>query len=204
MKVVKILFSISFFILINFCFAKDGIEEKIKNIQMNINDQNYIIFEDKALIICDRDTDRYLVEITPESDLYISSKKIKLSSHQKRLLNEYYKAQHILFGKRNSIGIKGVYIGLESVKLAVAAVGGLVELALSGFDEEVENEFEREMETQSEKIEKQAEGIEEDAQEFEYQVVQINRIDRKLSRIIDDLGNIDLSVDEDMICINID
>ncbi len=198
MKVAKILFS--FILIINFGYAEDGMKEKFEKIQMNINDYNYVIFEEEALIICDRETDEYQVEITSDSDLYIRSKKIDLNENQKGLLNEYYEAQYILFSKRNSIGAKSVHVGIEGVKLAVSAVGGVVELALSGFDEEVEDEFEQEMEAKSERLERKAEGIEEDAEEFEYQVGQINRIERKLSRDIDDLYEIDLSVDEDMVC----
>jgi len=202
MKVAKYLFLISFFLLINIGFADDGMKEKFKNVHMNINNQNYIIFEDDNLIVCDRDTDKYLVEITSDNELYIRSEKIHLNRDQKELLQEYYEAQQILFSKRNSIGAKGLHIGMEGVKLAATAVGGVVELALSGFDEDVENEFEQEMETQAEKLEKHAESIEDDAEEFEYQVDQINRINRMLGREIDDLYYIDLSVDEDRISFN--
>ena len=198
MKIAKISF-LFIFLLINFGIAEDGMKEKFKNVQMNINDQNYIIFEDDDLIVCDRDTDKYLVEITANNDLYVESKKIVLNSRQKRLVQEYYEAQHILFSKRNAIGAKGIHIGIESVKLAATAVSGVVELALSGFDEQVEEEFEKEMETQSEELEKHAEGIEDDADDFEYQVDQTNKINRLLTREIDNLYYIDLSVDEDRI-----
>jgi hypothetical protein len=203
MKNATKLFYLIFLTFISFGFAEDGMKEKFKNIQMNINQQNYIIFEDESLIICDRESDKYLVEITPEIDLYIKSRKVDLDAEQKSLVREYYEAQQILFNTRNSIGAKGLHIGIESAKLAVAAVGGAVELALSGFDESVGDEFEQEMESKAERIEEKANDIEDDADEFDYRVVQINKIDRKISRTIDALNEIDLSVDEDRLSIDI-
>ncbi|KAA3615025.1 MAG: hypothetical protein D8M58_11275 [Calditrichaeota bacterium] len=204
MKVATILFLFCLIIIPGIMFAEDGMKAKFHDVQMNINDDNYIVFEDETLIICDRQSDKYLIEITPEIDLYIESNKVSLNSNQRSLLRDYYEAQQILFSKRNSIGAKSIHIGLEGVKLAATAVGGVVELALSGFDEEVEDEFEKEMEKKSEKIERQADRLEDDAEEFEYQVKQINRLNRKINREIDDLYYFDLSVDEDRVCVRVD
>ena len=90
---------------------------------MNINEQNYVIFDDESLIVCDRETDVYLVEITPDFDLYVETEKIEMDERQKGIVKDYYEAQYILFSTRNSIGAKGVQIGIEGVELAVTAVG---------------------------------------------------------------------------------
>lgn len=179
--------------------ADDGIKEKFEKIQMNINSENYLIFEDDALIICDRNTDEYLVEITPQFELYIRSKKITMDSDQQDLLEDYYYAQRTLFSKRNSIGAKGVKIGIQSAELAVKAVGGAITLVASGFDKETEKEFEEEMEREAEKIEYHAENLEEDANIAEDQIYKINQLERKIRVEVDALAEFDLSVDDEKI-----
>jgi hypothetical protein len=103
---------------------------------------------------------------------------------------------------RNSLAARGVKIGIASVKLAAKAVGGAVELIVSGFDEDVEQEFEEDMERESEKIEYVAENLEEEAEEYNDQVREVNRIERRLRDRVDELAYFDLSVDEDGIDVN--
>ncbi|MCB9058141.1 MAG: hypothetical protein H6627_06205 [Calditrichae bacterium] len=197
MNLIKISIIIFVFALYGFVLADDGLKENFSKVQMNINEDNYIIFEEECLIVCNRETDEYLVEITPENELYIRSRKISLSNEERELVRDYYLAQRTLFSNRNSIGAKGIHIGIESAKLAAKAVGGAIGLVASGFDEKVEAEFEQEMENESRKIEYHAERIEMDADEMEDNIDELNRIEHDLSLKITDLDNINLRIVEE-------
>lgn len=196
----------AFFIFI-FCFclhAEDGLEKKFAHVEMNINDDNYILFEDNSLVICDRYTDEYVVEISEDFDLFIRGKKIPVNKEQRKLLENYYIAQYNLFSSRNIIGAKGVEIGIQSAGLAIKAVGGAFVLMASGFDEDAEQEYQDGIELESKKIEEHAKRIEEEADEFERQVDLINHLEREISRKIDELDQIDLHVDKESLCITSD
>ena len=52
-------------------FAEDGLKQTFTHVEMNINDDNYVLFEDNSLIVCDRYTDEYLLEISEDFDLYV-------------------------------------------------------------------------------------------------------------------------------------
>jgi len=199
MKVATFIFLLASFLLVNVSLADDGLKSEFKKFQMNINDENYIMFEDNSLVLCDRSTDEYLLEITEDSDLFIRSKKIRINSEQRDLIADYYEAQKTLFIKRNSIGAKGVEIGLASAKLAAKAVGGTIELIASGFDENVEAKFEQDMEREAKEIEYHADNIEDDADEYSEKIDEINSLERKIHRAIEELDEFDLSVDEDRI-----
>lgn len=189
---------ISFFFLSFPLYSGEGEDVKkiFDNVEMDINRDNYILFENESLILCNRKSDEYLMEITPDMELYVRSKKIQLSEYQNDLIEDYYIAQHIMFTKRNKIGAKGIRIGVKGAKLAVKAVGGAFVLFASGFDEEEEIRFEEEMERESEKIEEEAEKLEDDADDYEEQRYVINRLDRKIRKEIEILDDFDLSVDE--------
>lgn len=177
--------------------AEDGLADRLKKMQMNMNEDHYLLFEDNSLIICDRQTDEYMIEITPEYELFIRSKKININNNQKELLGEYYKAQKELFDNRNELGAKGIRIGLASVKLAAHAVGGAIELVFSGFDEDKEKELEENIEREADKLEKHADGLESHADRIEELVKEINRLNYKLHDHIPELRKYDLYMDAD-------
>ena len=93
MNLIKISIIIFVYALYGFVLADDGLKENFSKVQMNINEDNYIIFEEECLIVCNRETDEYLVEITPENELYIRSRKINLSNEERELVRDYYLAQ---------------------------------------------------------------------------------------------------------------
>lgn len=185
-------------------YSGEGENQKFDKVEMDINRDNYILFENESLVLCDRDNDEYLMEISPDIELYVRSHKISISEYQQELLEDYYIAQHILFTKRNKIGASGIRIGVASAKLAGKAVSGAFMLIVSGFDEEEEMEFEEEMEREAEKIEREAEKIEEHAEDYEDQVYVINKLQREIKKEIKILDEFDLSVDEDFDNFSID
>ena len=42
--------------------ADDGKKQMFTHVEMNINNDNYILFEDNSLIVCDRYNDEYIVD----------------------------------------------------------------------------------------------------------------------------------------------
>jgi hypothetical protein len=192
------------FLLFQFGFSDDGTKQIFDHVEMNINSSNYILFEDNSLIVCDRYTDEYLAEITEDFELYVRGKEVEVSNRQRDLLEQYYMAQYNLFSSRNIIGTKGIEIGMQSAGLAIKAVGGAFVLIASGFDEQAGEDFEDEMEYESEKIEQKADELEREAEEFEYQIDIVNDVEWKIKREIKELDNIDLYVDEDALSISVD
>lgn len=187
---------ICFSLFITPLFSGEGGEKLFEKVEMDINRDNYILFEKESMILCDRNTDEYLMEITPDIELYVKSDKVYLNDYQQELVEKYYVAQHILFTKRNKIGAKGIRIGVNSAKLAAKAVSGAFMLLVSGFDEEEEMRFEQEMESEAENIEREAEKLEDTTEDYVDQIYVVNKLEKKLRKEIDILNEFDLSVDE--------
>ena len=198
-KIILILFAFSAYLS-----ADDGTRQIFKHVEMNINHDNYVLFEDNSLIICDRYTDEYLAEISEDYELFIKGRKVKINDKQQKLLEEYYTAQYNLFDSRNLIGAKGVQIGIQSAGLALKAVGGAFVLIANGFDEQAGEKFEDEMEYESEKIGEVAEELEKEAEEFEHKIYIVNKVEREIRKEIDELDEIDLWVDEDCLSLSVD
>lgn len=187
----------------NQLFAEDGLTKTFKHVEMNINHDNYILFEDNSLVVCDRNTDEYLVEISEDFRLFVKGKEISTNQEQRDLLEDYYIAQYNLFSSRNIIGAKGVEIGIQSAKLAIKAVGGAFVLIASGFDDETSDDFEEAMEVESEKIEEAASELEEEADEYERYIYIVNKAEREMSYEIDELDRFDLYIDKDCLSISV-
>ncbi len=177
--------------------ADDGLSEKFKKLQMNINEQNYVIFEDSSLIVASRDNDVYLVEITPKSDLYIHGEKIDVTPSQKKILSKYFKSMRKIFHTRNRIGGKAIKVGIAGAKLAVKAVGGLVDYVLSGFDDEVMDEFEKEMDRESERIDAQGEHIDDMGKVYKKFRRENNKIVDEIRDTLPVLDSIRLEINEE-------
>ena len=203
MKVYTKIITILFFLL-QLGFSDDGTKQIFDHVEMNINNSNYVLFEDNSLIVCDRNTDEYKLEITEDFELFVRGKKVDVSNQQRNLLEKYYMAQYNLFSSRNIIGTKGIEIGVQSAGLAIKAVGGAFVLIANGFDEEAEEEFNDKMEYEAKQIEQKADEIEKEADEFEYQIDVANEVEWKIKREISELDDIDLYVDKDALSISVD
>lgn len=200
---MKAFFIVTFFAFLSPSFAEDGGITNIDDIEMNINDENYILFEDESLVVCDRKTDEYLVEITPGFDLYIRGKKEDIDEEQRDLIEDYYIAQYMLYIKRNRISAKGIEIGIQGARLAAKAVSGAFMLMANGFDEEEERQFEENMEREAEEIERNSEMIDSHVEDYEDQIYNVNNTERIMSRKIRNLQEYALFVDEDVVDIDI-
>ncbi len=178
--------------------AEDGIKQKIKKIQMNINPENYLLFEEGNLIICSRENDSYLMEVDEDGTLYVNAKKIAVSDREKEYLRSYYNQMYEIYDLRNSLGSKGVRVGLAGARLAVKAVGHAMEYVFSGFDEEVEKKMECELEREAEKLEESADGLESQGDRMAERIREVNRfIDEELLPHVPAVRTIALELDED-------
>ncbi len=178
--------------------ADDGIKQQIKKIQMNINPENYLLFEEGNLVICSRENDSYLMEVDEEGNLFISARKIALSGPEKEYLRGYYRRMYEIFDLRNSLGSKGVRVGLAGARLAVKAVGHAVQYVFSGFDEEVEKKMECELEREAEKLEDSTDGMESQGNRLAQRINEINRyIEKELRPHVPAVRKIALELDED-------
>ncbi|HHM02608.1 MAG TPA: hypothetical protein ENJ15_06305 [Caldithrix abyssi] len=178
--------------------ADDGIKQKIKKIQMNINADNYLLFEEGNLVICSRENDSYLMEVDEEGNLYLSAKKVDISSEEQEYLRGYYNKMYEIYDLRNSMGSKGVRVGLAGARLAAKAVGHAVEYVFSGFDEEVEKKMECELEQEAEKLEESANGLEGQGERLRELVEETRRFVRKeLLPAVPEIRGVNLELDPD-------
>ncbi len=194
----------SLFILILFAAlflhvrADDGITHHLKKMRMDINDDHYVVFEDSSLVVCDRNSDAYLIEVGPDGALFIHAKPESLTARQKEVTQAYYTLMHEIYETRNMLGHKGIKIGMDGVKLALRAVGKTVDLILSGFDEEVSRDMEDELEEEAQKLKKQADKLEDEGDHFEEMIPDINNfIKRELYPAVESLKEFDLILDKD-------
>jgi len=164
---------------------------------MNINEDNYILFEDSSLIIASRENDVYLAEITPNTNLYLKGQKETVTTAQKEILTKYYKSMRKIFVTRNRIGGKAIKVGIAGVKLAAKAVGGLVDYVLSGFDDEVMKEYEKKMERESKKIDDQGDHIDDMAKAYEEFRRENNGIVDEIRNMLPQLDPVRLEIDEE-------
>lgn len=132
-----------------------------------------IDFDNGTLIITLRSGENFKVEISDDDELYVNGRKIRTDAYEKELLSEYRNEMIYLVHRSTEIGIKGAEIGLN-------AISGLIEVACT--DRELE-ELEAELESKSDKIEKEAEELEELGarledihEELKYRISELNEL----------------------------
>ena len=96
--------------------------------------------------------------------MFINGDKVKLDDEQRVLVKDFYD-QSMQIGKiAKEMGLEGAKIGAEGAKLGMKAIGGLIKMLLTDYDEE---DLDYYLEAESEKIEERAELLEERAEELE-------------------------------------
>jgi hypothetical protein len=132
-----------------------------------------IDFDNGTLIMTPRSGEKFKVEITDDDELYVNGHKIGTDAYEKELLNEYRNEMIYLVERATEIGFKGAEVGLH-------AIGGLIEVACT--DRELD-ELEAELESKSDKLDKEAEELEELGarledihQELKYRISELNEL----------------------------
>jgi len=158
---------------------------------INMHGNIDIDFENGSLMAYDDETDELLFEITSEYQLYIEGELIKTTHHQEDLLRDYYRQAERILDEAKKIGYKGARLGIEGAKIAVSAVGGVVEMLFSGFDDSVVNEYERDIELETEELEAAAEVLEEEAEILEEMADELDVMFDELQEEIPELGDLE-------------
>ncbi len=139
-----------------------GISIKSFN-RWDIDDARFKI-DDKQIIITDRLKIGDEIRITPEYELFVNGRQIRLSPAQRSLLKDYYDTTFLIRAEAKYVAYEGLKIGLKGADLGLKAVGGLMKMLLTGYDEA---KFEADMERAGEKLEAEAEVLEERAERIE-------------------------------------
>jgi len=120
-------------------------------------------FDDGSIFLTDDRTDDEL-EITQRHDLIVNGKKVPLTTGQKELVGQFHEDAYQIIDDAVEIGVEAAKIGLAGAGLGLKAVGRVAKLLLSSYDED---DLERDMDQDAEKIEMRAEEIERRAEKIE-------------------------------------
>jgi len=104
------------------------------------------------------------VEITEDYELFVNGDRVNLNDDQQILVKDFYIQSMSIVKIAKNMGIEGAKIGVEGAKLGMKAIGGLIKMLLTDYDED---DLDRYLEEESEKIEEKAEVLEEQAEELE-------------------------------------
>jgi len=116
------------------------------------------------LVLTHNEYDRPEVEITADYELYVDDERVKLDEDQQKMVTLYYDLAIKLRRQAKEIGWEGARIGAGGVKLGVKALGRVVKMLFTDYDED---DLERDMERDAEKLEDKAEILEKKAEEIE-------------------------------------
>jgi len=144
--------------------------------------------QDDVLVLTSKyDHDLY-IEISPDHELYINGEHISLNRYQQRLVGKYYDNFRELLERAKEIGMEGAKIGFKGVKIGLLAAKGVMKMLLSDYNHE---DFEREIEEESEELDMRSEELEERADELEQLADEFEELHDMIRSEIDDLNDLD-------------
>jgi hypothetical protein len=104
------------------------------------------------------------IEITRKYELYVNGDLVETNQEQKDLLEEFHTAVMDLEDQAIEIGKEGAKIGIEGAKIGLHAARGVLKMLFTEYDED---DLDRDLEFETELLEKKAEKLEEKAEELE-------------------------------------
>jgi hypothetical protein len=119
--------------------------------------------EDGSVIIVNKYEDEE-IEITEEYELYIDGDLIKTDARQKKHLKEFHTQVFDIRDYAIEIGLEGAKVGLQGAKIAMKAIGGVLKMLFTDY---TEDDLDRDLERETDKIEDRAEDLEEFAEGIE-------------------------------------
>jgi ribosome-associated translation inhibitor RaiA len=119
---------------------------------------------DRGSVIITNDEEDGEIEITDNYELYIDSKLIKTDKHQRQLLEEYHTLVMDIKDYAVDIGKEGAKIGIEGARVGLQAVGGVIKMIFTDYDED---DLDTDLDRATEKLEKRAELLEDRAEKIE-------------------------------------
>jgi hypothetical protein len=120
--------------------------------------------EGRDLVITAVDHEDFEVEITRDFELFVDGDRVKLDADQKRMVEEYHGQVFLVIDEAKEIGWEGAKIGLQGAGIGMKAIKGVVKMIFTSYDED---DLERDMEREAEKIEIRAEALEDMADNIE-------------------------------------
>ncbi len=146
-----------------------------------------IDIEDGLLIIECEDYDD-IVEITEEYGLYINGSEIETDEKEKKLLRNYYHQFEDIIEYAVDISVEGARLGVKGAGLGLKAVANIVKLVLDDYDSD---NLQRDMEKESDKIERAAKRLEKKAEKLEEVAEDFEDTHIKLRKSIDELDDLE-------------
>jgi hypothetical protein len=125
------------------------------------------------------------IEITDDYELYINGHMIKTDSRQRELVREYHTLVYRIKDCAVEIGLKGAKIGVEGARIALQAIGGVLKMLFTAYDED---DLDRDMEEATREIEYKAELLEDEAEEIEDMAEDIEDVWYDMQEEIPEIG----------------
>jgi len=148
--------------------------------EWHINDVDFEI-DDGSIYISHDDPLYESVEINEKYELFVNDEKVELDAEQQELVTAYYDLTMSIVYRAKDIGWEGVKIGLAGAHLALKAVGGVVKMVLTSYDED---DFENYMDQEAEKLEDRAEVLEKKAEDIEKWAEDLDLVAEQMNEMI--------------------
>jgi hypothetical protein len=146
-----------------------------------------IDMEDGSILITNEDDD-VTVEITEDHELLVDDDGVSLDAEQQKLVAAFYTEVVDIREQGIAVGWEGAKIGMDGAKLGAKAIGRLIKMLLTRYDED---DMERDMERDADKIEVKAELLEVKAEVLEKLAHQIEEHTFELFDTVDELKELD-------------
>lgn len=127
----------------------------VDEISVNVDDGDIIIYNEF--------TDDEVI-VNSHYELLVNDRTVELSPSQKAQVRLFHEQTRKVIDEAVAIGLEGGKIGIAGAGLGLKAVAGVFRLLLPNYDED---DLERDMEDEAEKLEKKAKVLEDRADELE-------------------------------------
>ncbi len=159
------------------------------NLDISPLENVHINNDNGTLVITPEDYDGdFLVEISPDRDLYVNGLKIELSPEQQKWVDEYYALYMDIEESALEVAKEGARIGAEGAALGMKAVSGVFKLLRADYDGE---DLDAEMELASKEIELKAEQLEMKAEHVEKMADTLEKRHKQMKEAIPALRDLD-------------
>lgn len=197
---MKKIFIVLFVVLFAFGSVYAGKYKKSKD--KNLNSYTYVIDDDNvaeigdinieidngSVILTEESEFENVVEVTEEYELYVNDRQIQLTPEQQELVEEFHGLVFEVVDEAKCIGWEGAKIGVSGAKLGMKAIGRLLKMLFTSYDED---DFERDMERDAELLEVKAEQLEDKARVIEKMADDLEYITELLFDEVPELRRLD-------------
>ena len=171
-------------------YANHGAEIKMKGLKpvIKMDDEINIRKVGQSIVIELDEYEADEVVITRRHELIVNNKKVETDESQDVLLKEYYDVSMDVFEQVKRIGWEGAKVGLGGAAIGVKAVVGVARMLLPSYSSD---DFERDMEHASNRLEMKAEKLDAMGEWIDEQVDRLESIHNQLQAITPELQELD-------------